>query len=86
MAPKGFHDRALGRIPRIAELYLGGKGLTAPLVCPVHADLHGLPLLLLQVGTIETLLDDTQVLAERVKDVGVYVDVEFSRYDPIRAY
>jgi len=48
-----------------------------PLVCPVHAALQGLPLLLLQVGTIETMLDDTKVLAQRVKDVGVKVDVEF---------
>jgi acetyl esterase/lipase len=64
------------RILRIAKLYLGGKDPRAPLASPLHADLRGLPPLLLQVGSIETLLDDTTGLAKRAKEVGVEVEVD----------
>jgi acetyl esterase/lipase len=64
------------RILRIAKLYLGGKDPSAPLASPIHADLGGLPPLLLQVGSIETLLDDSTVLARRAKASGVKVEVE----------
>jgi acetyl esterase/lipase len=64
------------RILRIAKLYLGGKDPRAPLASPIHADLVGLPPLLLQAGSIETLLDDSTVLAKRAKAAGVKVEVE----------
>ena len=64
------------RILRIAKLYLGGKDPRAPLASPLHADLRGLPPLLLHVGSIETLLDDTTGLAKRAKEVGVEVEVD----------
>ena len=41
---------------QMAGVYLGGKDPQAPLASPIHADLTGLPRLLLQVGSIETLL------------------------------
>ncbi len=52
------------------------KDPRAPLASPVHADLRGLPPLLLQVGSIEVLLDDTIALAQKAKAAGVAVDLE----------
>ena len=60
----------------IAKTYLAGKNPQAPLASPLHADLRGLPPLLLQVGSIETMLDDTTVFAQRAKDAGVEVELE----------
>jgi acetyl esterase/lipase len=42
----------------------------------VYADLHGLPPLLIQVGTEETLYDDTVRLASRADAAGVEVSTE----------
>ncbi|QIZ99803.1 alpha/beta hydrolase [Leifsonia sp. PS1209] len=59
---------------RTGELYLAGQDPAQPLLAPaVHADLHGLPPMLLQVGTNELLLDDSVRLAERARDAGVDV-------------
>ena len=48
-----------------------------PLASPLFADLRGLPPLLVQVGTAETLLDDSTRFAERARaaDVDVTLDV-----------
>ena len=64
------------RIVNLAGVYLAGKDPRAPLASPMHADLRGLPPLLVQVGAIETLLDDAKVLTERAKEAGVEVDLE----------
>jgi acetyl esterase/lipase len=48
----------------MAGLYLNGKDAKTPLAAPLHADLKGLPPILVQVGTAETLLDDATRLAE----------------------
>ena len=63
-------------IHRFAGAYLRGKDPRAPLASPIHADLSGLPPLLLHVGSIECLVSDTTVLAERAKEAGVEVEVE----------
>jgi acetyl esterase/lipase len=62
---------------QLAALYLGGKSPRTPLAAPLYADLSGLPPLLIQVGTAETLLDDASRLAERARKAGVNVT-----YDP----
>jgi len=64
------------RIVRIAGIYLGGKNPRAPFASPIHADLQGLPPLLVQVGSIETLLDDANILTQRAKAAGVAVELE----------
>ena len=64
------------RLLKIAGVYLDGKDPKAPLASPINADLHGLPPLLLQVGGIETLLDDSKVLAKRANEAGVSVEME----------
>jgi acetyl esterase/lipase len=62
---------------QLAALYLAGKSPRTPLAAPLYADLSGLPPLLIQVGTAETLLDDASRLAERARKAGVEVV-----YDP----
>jgi len=59
-----------------ANLYLGGADPRTPLAAPLYADLHGLPPLLVHVGTAETLLDDATCLAERAKTAGVDVTLD----------
>ncbi len=63
-------------ILKIAEAYLGGTDARTPLAAPLHADLQGLPPLLIQVGTAETLLDDAVRIAEKAKGAGVEVILE----------
>jgi epsilon-lactone hydrolase len=67
---------AKDRIVRMAGVYLAGKSPQAPLASPIHADLRGLPPLLVQVGSIETLLDDAKALTERAQAAGVSVECE----------
>ncbi len=61
---------------QMAQAYLAGKNPRTPLAAPLYADLSGLPPLLIQVGTAETLLDDAARLAERAKKAGVKVSYE----------
>ena len=56
--------------------YTAGQDAALGLVSPVFADLSGLPPLLIQVGTSETLLDDASRLAERAKTARVDVTFE----------
>ena len=60
----------------MARHYLAGKDPRTPLAAPLYADLAGLPPLLIQVGTAETLLDDSTRLAERARKAGVKVALE----------
>ena len=57
----------------MAGMYLNGKDAKTPLAAPLHADLKGLPPILVQVGTAETLLDDSTRIAERLHAAGVDV-------------
>jgi epsilon-lactone hydrolase len=61
---------------QMSAAYLGGKDARTPLAAPLYADLSGLPPLLIQVGTAETLLDDASRLAERARKAGVTVSYE----------
>lgn len=63
-------------IVEMAKAYLGDADPRTPLAAPIYADLKGLPPLLIQVGTSETLLDDAKRLAERAKSAGVEVVLE----------
>ncbi len=70
--PMVHKDGLLG----MAKAYLAGQNPRTPLAAPLYADLTGLPPLLIQVGTAETLLDDSSRLAERAKKAGVNVTYE----------
>ena len=57
--------------------YVGAKGdLKHPLASPLYADLHGLPPLLIMVGTHEALFDDSSRFAAKAKAAGVEVELD----------
>lgn len=59
-----------------ATAYLNGANPRTPLASPLHADLTGLPSMLVQVGTAETLLDDSIRLAGLAAEANVRVTLE----------
>ena len=59
-----------------AAAYLAGADPRTPLASPLYADLTGLPPLLIQAGTAETLLDDARHLAQRAGEAGVPVTLD----------
>lgn len=61
---------------RMADFYLNGADAKNPLASPLHADLSGLPPLLIQVGTRETLLDDSRRLHDKALAAGVNSSLE----------
>jgi monoterpene epsilon-lactone hydrolase len=69
LSPEGLRVRA--------PEYLGGVDASLPLISPIFGDLHGLPPLLIQVGSHEILLDDAIRLAATAatSDVAVTLDV-----------
>ncbi len=61
----------------MARHYVGEHGdLRHPLCSPIHADLSGLPPLLVQVGGLEVLLDDAVRLVDRVRAAGGEAELE----------
>ncbi len=56
-----------------ARLYAGDANRRHPLASPLHGDLHGLPPLLIQVGTAEVLLDEGLEIARRLTAAGCAV-------------
>ncbi|MDO9712322.1 alpha/beta hydrolase [Paracraurococcus lichenis] len=60
----------------IAAMYRGGAAARDPLVSPLQADLRGLPPLLVQVGSAETLLDEGVAFAGKAGAAGVAVTLE----------
>ncbi len=54
-------------IPEFAAIYLGDGSPFDPYASPTHADLSGLPPLLLQVGSTEVLLDDSRRAHEKIQ-------------------
>jgi monoterpene epsilon-lactone hydrolase len=57
----------------MAAAYLAGAGATQPTASPLYGDLTGLPPLLIQVGTRESLLDDARRFAAKARAAGVDV-------------
>jgi acetyl esterase/lipase len=54
-------------IAEFADVYLGGRSPFEAYASPAHADLSGLPPLLLQVGSTELLLDDTRLVHDKIQ-------------------
>ncbi len=66
-----------GSIGQMAAMFLGeGGDVRDPLAAPLHADLAGLPPLLIHVGDAEVLLDDSTRLAAKAEEAGVDVTLE----------
>jgi epsilon-lactone hydrolase len=63
-------------LTQMAAAYLGNNDARTPLAAPLYADLKGLPPLLIQVGDAETLLDDSNRLAQKARAAGVQVKLE----------
>jgi epsilon-lactone hydrolase len=72
------HDPVVGKpqLDMIRKAYLGDTAPTDPDASPLYAELKGFPPLLLQVGSRETLLDDSQRFAAKARDAGVDVTSE----------
>ena len=63
-------------LDRMASLYLNGSPFTIPLASPLFGDLSKLPPILIQVGTAETMLDDSKRFFEKAKKVNVDINIE----------
>jgi epsilon-lactone hydrolase len=73
-----IHQRSM--ILALAKGYIGEDGdVSNPLASPLHADLKGLPPLLIHAGDRETVRDDATMLAEKAEAAGV--DVELKVWD-----
>jgi monoterpene epsilon-lactone hydrolase len=59
-----------------ARYFVGDGDRRNPLAAPIHADLHGLPPLLIQAGGAEALLDDARRIADNARAAGVDVTLE----------
>lgn len=60
----------------MADLYVGDNDPKNPYISPLYADLHDLPPILIQVGTAESIEDDSVRFAEKAKKAGVDVKLE----------
>ena len=63
-------------LDRMANLYLAKTTNTSPLASPLYGELSGLPPLLVQVGSAETMLDDSRRFVEKAKEAKVDVQIE----------
>jgi monoterpene epsilon-lactone hydrolase len=61
---------------QMAGHYLGGADPRSPLAAPIYADLAGIAPLLIQVGSVEILLDDAIRLARAAGMADVPVDLQ----------
>ena len=63
-------------LDRMANLYLAKTPNTSPLASPLYGELSGLPPLLVQVGSAETMLDDSRRFVKKAKEAKVDVQIE----------
>lgn len=63
-------------LTEMADAYLAGADPRSPLASPFFAELDGLPPTRIDVGDSEVLLDDSAVLAERLREAGVAVELQ----------
>lgn len=73
-----IHQRSM--ILALGRAYLGRDGdPKLPLASPLHAELGGLPPLLIQAGDRETVLDDSRMFTAKARAAGI--DVELSVWE-----
>jgi acetyl esterase/lipase len=75
-APEGEPPEELTEIQRSAAAYLNGHPADDPIVNPLHADLTGLPPLLVQTATGDLVLAEARQLVERAVAHGVDAQLE----------
>ena len=66
-------------LDRMARQYLDGVEPRTALASPLFGELSGLPPMLIQVGTAESMFDDSQRFADRARAAGV--EIEFEPWD-----
>ena len=66
-------------LDRMARQYLDGVEPRTALASPLFGELSGLPPMLIQVGTAESMFDDSQRFADRAYAAGV--EIEFEPWD-----
>jgi monoterpene epsilon-lactone hydrolase len=78
LAEKAVIDPLISKsyLEELATAYLAGADPANPLASPLNADLGGLPPLLVQVGSAETLLDDAVRIARQAGAADVRVNLE----------
>jgi acetyl esterase/lipase len=81
MDTKALEDPMVNRaaLEFFSDFYADKEDKSHPLISPLFANLAGLPPLLIQVGTAETLLDDSRRLATRARYAGV--DVSYAEWE-----
>lgn len=81
MDTKALEDPMVNRaaLEFFSDFYADKEDKSHPLISPLFANLVGLPPLLIQVGTAETLLDDSRRLATRARYAGV--DVSYAEWE-----
>lgn len=70
-----------GNVGEFAAAYLGDACAFEPYASPLHADLAGLPTVLLQVGSTELLLDDSRTVHQKIINAGGEGELEI--YDDV---
>jgi epsilon-lactone hydrolase len=65
-----------GYLQELADAYLGGADPRDPRVSPLFGNLTGLPSMLIQVGSAETLLDDAVRLAAAAGEADLSVSLQ----------
>ncbi len=61
---------------QMGQAYIGAGDIKSPSASPINADLTGLPPLLIQVGSAETLFSDSERLAQNAQSAGIEVTLE----------
>ena len=63
-------------LDRMSKMYLADISSKTPLASPLFGNLEGLPPILVQVGSAETMLDDSRRFAEKAIKANVFVEYE----------
>lgn len=74
-----------GPADALAQDYCPDGDLADPLVSPLFGDLAGLPPIQIQVGTRESLLDDSRRFAAKAREASVEIDY-FEGQDQIHVW
>jgi acetyl esterase/lipase len=75
-APRGEVMISSPWVAECAAYYLAGRAATEPLASPIHADLAGLPPVLVQVGSDELLLADSRRLQSALEAARVSCELQ----------
>jgi acetyl esterase/lipase len=76
LIPRGGIEGHLKLLDDMVDGYRGVEDAGHPGISPLFADLAGLPPMLVQVGSDETLLSDSTMLAARAGAAGVDVELD----------